>query len=194
MEISSFLLINCEVELSLAWSRGCEISRLLNNVEVPAYPNANLPVWHFAEGRTTVSTFKINSENFYVPVINLLINDDNKFLKYMKQRLKRNSWKKYRSEITKPPKSNNLDYMIDPTFSNINSLFVFSFENGRKNAMRDSSDKYYLLLVEIKDFQGLIKKQFLLNRPVKNKLEAYEKLVEMLWNDLYATGGLLDYL
>ena len=98
----------------------------------------------------------------------------------MKQRLKRNSWKKYRSEITKPPKSNNLDYMIDPTFSNINSLFVFSFENGRKNAMRDSSDKYYLLLVEIKDFQGLIKKQFLLNRPVKNKLEAYEKLVEML--------------
>ena len=34
------------------------------------------------------------------------------------------SWNKYRSEIVTQPKTNNLDYMIDPTLRNINRLFV----------------------------------------------------------------------
>ena len=33
-----------------------------------------------------------------------------------------------------------------------------------------------------------------IDQPVKNKQEAYEKLIEMSRNDDYATGNLLDYL
>ena len=51
-----------------------------------------------------------------------------------------------------------------------------------------------MALVEIKDFNELIDNKSLFNQPVKNKQEADEKLVEMLRNDDFTTGNLLDYL
>ena len=44
-------------------------------------------------------------------------------------------------------KNNNLNYLIDPTFSNVNRLFVLSFENEDD---RTSYYKYYVSNVEIK--------------------------------------------
>ena len=47
-------------------------------------------------------------------------------------------------------------------------------------------------MVEIKDFNVLIYyKPF---KPVKNKQEAYEKLIKMSRNDDYTTGSILDFL
>ena len=67
----------------------------------------------------------------YVPVVTLFIDDNIKFLENIKQGFKRTvSWNKYRSEITTQTKNNNLDYLIDQTFRNINRLFVLSFKNG----------------------------------------------------------------
>ena len=89
----------------------------------------------------------------YVPVITLAINDNIKFLENIKQGFKRKiSWNKYRSKITIQPKNNNLDYMNDPTFRNINRLFVFSFKNGDNDSAKNCFVKYYMLLVEMKDF------------------------------------------
>ena len=54
-----------------------------------------------------------------------LFNDNTKFLENIKQGFKRTvSWNKNRSEITAQTKNNNLDYLIDPTFRNINILSV----------------------------------------------------------------------
>ena len=39
---------------------------------------------------------------------------------------------------------------------NINRLFVLSLKNGNDDRTRDSFDKYYMPLVEIKDFNALI--------------------------------------
>ena len=36
-------------------------------------------------------------------------------------------WNKYRSEMANQVKTNNLNYLIDPTFSKVNTLFVLSF-------------------------------------------------------------------
>ena len=58
------------------------------------------------------------------------------------------SWNKYRSEITTQPTSNNLDYLTDPTFRNINRLFVFSFKSGDNDTTRGFLDKCYMPLVE----------------------------------------------
>ena len=33
------------------------------------------------------------------------------------------------SQISNQNKNNNLSYLLDPTFSNVNRLFVLSFEN-----------------------------------------------------------------
>ena len=97
---------------------------------------------------TTGATFQINNVELYVPVVTLSINDNIKFLENIKQRFKRTiSWNKYRSEITIQSKNSNLDYLIDPTFKNINRLFVLSFKNGNDDSIRYSSDKYYIPLV-----------------------------------------------
>ena len=48
-------------------------------------------------------------------------------------------------------------------------------------------------LVEIKDFNALIDNKPFFDQPVKNKQEAYEKLIEMSKNDDYRTGNLLDF-
>ena len=67
----------------------------------------------------------------YIPIVTLSINNKIKFLKIIKQGFKRTiSWNKYRSEITTQPENNNSDYLIDPTFRNIKSMFVLSFKNG----------------------------------------------------------------
>ena len=48
-------------------------------------------------------------------------------------------------------------------------------------------------LVEIEDFNALIDNKPCVDHPVKNKQEAYEKLIEITKNDDYATGNLLDH-
>ena len=92
---------------------------------------------------TTSATFQINNAKIYVPVVTFSVNDNIKFLENIKQVFKRTiSWNKYRPEITTQTKNNNLDYLIDPTFRNINRLFVPSFKNGNDDPTRDSFDKY----------------------------------------------------
>ena len=96
-------------------------------------------------------------------------NDSIIFLENIKQGFKRAiSWNKYKSEITTQPKKNNLDYMTDPKFRNINRLFVLSFKNGDNDPTRGSFDKYYMPLVEMKDFNALIDKSFF-DQPLKKQ-------------------------
>ena len=108
----------------MSWSRHCVITEISRTYG--AVPNTNT-VRYQVTSQTTSATFRINNPKLYAPVVNLSINDNIKFLENIKQRFKRIiSWNKYRSEITTQPKNNNLDYLIDPTFRNINRLFVLS--------------------------------------------------------------------
>ena len=65
--------------------------------------------------------------------------------------------------------NNNLNYLTDPTFTNVNGLFVLSFENEND---RVYFSKYYSPKVEIKDFNVLIDRKLFFEIPVKNKEEA----------------------
>ena len=87
-------------------------------------------------------------------------------------------------------KTNNLNYLIDSTFTEENRLFVLSFENEND---RTSFSKYYTPKVEIKDFNVLIDGKSFFDVPVKNKEEACKKIVEISKNNDYTTGNLLDY-
>ena len=164
-------LINCE--LDLACSRYCvisEISRTFRTV-----PNT-YPVCYQVTLQTNSATFQINNTKVYVPVVTLSINDNIKVLENIKQGFQTTIfWNKYRSEITTRLKNNNLDYLIDPAFRKINRLFVLSVKNVN---MRDSFHKYYMPLVEIKDFNALIDKKTFFDQPVKNKQEAYENILK----------------
>ena len=140
--------------------------------------------------------FKIASTKLYVKVATSSINDNIKFSENIKQEFKDNSWNKYRSEITTEPKkkNNNLDYLIDPTFRNIDRLFVLSFKNCDDDRTINYFNEYYMLLVQIKIFQALIDNKPFFDQPVKNKQEVYKKPVKRSINNDYTTGNLSDYL
>ena len=87
-------------------------------------------------------------------------------------------------------KNNNLSYLIDPTFTNVNRLFVLSFKNLDD---RESFSKYYVPKVEIKDFNALIDGKSFFEIPVKNKEEVYEEIIEMRKNNDFTKDNLLDY-
>ena len=53
------------------------------------------------------------------------------------------------------PQDNNLNYLIDPAFTNVNRLFVLSFPRNNNTDNRDSFPYYYVSNVEIKNFDIL---------------------------------------
>ena len=80
--------------------------------------------------------------------------------------------------------------MIDRTFTNVNRIFVLSYENEND---RTSFSKYYVPKIEIKDFNVLTDGKPFFEIPVKNKKEAYEAIIEMSKSNDYLAGNLLDY-
>ena len=82
------------------------------------------------------------------------------------------------------PQNNKLNYLIEPTFTNVNRLFVLSGY---------SYSNYYVPKVKIDDFNVLIDGKRFFDLPVKNKGEAYEKIIEMSNNNDYTTGNLIDF-
>ena len=86
--------------------------------------------------------------------------------------------------------NNNLNILIDPTFTNVNRLFVLAYQDA---ADRQSFSTFYLPRVMVKDFNVIIDKLAFFDLPVKNEEEAYEKIIDISKNSEYTTGNLLDY-
>ena len=58
-------------------------------------------------------------------VVSLSNENDKKLLEQLRTEFKRTiKWNKYRSGMTNETKNNNLNYLIDPTFTKLNRLFV----------------------------------------------------------------------
>ena len=127
---------------------------------------------------------------FYVPVVTLSAENDNKLLEQLKTEFERTiKWNKYRSEMSNQAQKNNLNYLTDSTFTNVNTLFVLSFENEDDIT---SFSKYYVPQVEVKDFNVLIDGKPFFQIPSKNKEEAYKQIIEMSKNNDYTTVNLLN--
>ena len=92
--------------------------------------------------------------------------------------------------MTNQAKNNNLNHLIDPTLTKVNSLFVLLFENKED---RISFSKYYVTNGQIKDFNVLIDGKSFFDMPIKNEEETYEQMIEMERSNDYTTGNLLDY-
>ena len=140
-------LINCEVELILTWYKNCVLADMTVNADADT-----------ATVAPSGATFKISDTKLYVPVVTLSNENDTKLLEQLKTGFKRTiKWKKYRSQMTVQLQNNNLNYLIDPTFTNVNRLFVLSFRRiaGENNTIKDRRDSFshcYVPNVWIKDF------------------------------------------
>ena len=172
--------------MTLTWSENCVIT---SKATRDADPDADPAVAGI--NNPTNATFKIKDRKLYVLVVTLSAKDDNKLLEQLKAGFKRTiKSSKYRSEMSNQTKKNSLNYLIDPTFTKVNRLFVLAFENEDD---RTSFSKHYVPKVEIKDVNVLIDGKPFFEIPVKIKEEVYEAIIEMSKNDDYTTGNLLDY-
>ena len=86
--------------------------------------------------------------------------------------------------------NNNLKILIDPTFPNVNRLFVLAYQNADD---RQSFSQFYLPKVMVKDYNVIIDKLAFFDLPIKTEEEAYEKIIDISRNNEYTIGNLLDY-
>ena len=86
--------------------------------------------------------------------------------------------------------NNNLNILIDPTFTNVNTLFVSEYQTAND---RQSYSQFCLPRVMVKDFNVIIDKLAFFNLTIKTEEEAYEKIIDISRNNEYTTGSLLDY-
>ena len=141
------------------------------------------------------TTFEITDTKLYIAVVTLSKENDTKLLEQLKLGFKRTiKWNKHRSQMTIQPKNNNLNYLIDPSFTNVNRLFVLSFSRNNSTDSRYSYPNYYVPKVKINDFNVLIDWKSFFYLPVKNEEEAYKKIIEMNNNSDYTTGNILDFV
>ena len=125
------LLINCEVNLILTWSKDCVITN--------------------SEGE---AKFAITETKLYVPVVTLSTQDNAKLLQQLKSGFKRTiNWNKYQSDPKTYAQNRYLNHLVKPIFQGVNRLFVLSFENENDRTLHSD---YYLLKVEIKDYNVMI--------------------------------------
>ena len=100
--------------------------------------------------------------------------------------------------MTIQPQNNNLNDLIDRTFTNVNRLFVLSFQRiaRENNTTKDYTDSFshcYVRNARIKDFNILIDGESFFDLSVKGEEEGYEKILKMSNNNDYTTGSLLDF-
>ena len=150
-------LINCEIALILSWYKECVlVGRAFRGPPAAAANCINFP---------TDAKIEITDCKLYVPVVTLSAENDNKLLEQLKSGFRITiKWNKYMSQMSNQDK-NNLNYLNDPTFSNVNRLFVLSFENEDD---RTSYYKYYMPSVEIKDYNVLIDGNAFFELAIKN--------------------------
>ena len=104
----------------------------------------------------------------YVLVVTLSTQDNVKLLQQLKSDFKRTiNLNKYESKVSIQAPDPYLDFLIDPSFQEINRFFVLSFENQDDRTVHT---KCYLPTVEIKGYNVMINGQNCFGQSVKNNL------------------------
>ena len=86
--------------------------------------------------------------------------------------------------------NNNLNILIDPTFTNVNRLFVLAYQNADD---RHSFSQFNLPNFMVKDYNVVIDQLAFFDLPIKTEEEAHEKIIDIRRNNEYTTGNLLGY-
>ena len=136
----------------MTWFKNCVL--IDKSTREPNY-GANPVVYEI--GNPEDATFKITDVKLFVPVVSLSKENNIKLLEQLKTGFKRTiKWNKYRSQMSIQPQNNNLNFLIDPTFTNVNRLFFLSFPSNNNTDSRYSFSNYYVPKVKVNDFNVLI--------------------------------------
>ena len=156
-------LISCEASLELKWNKNCVITSLKER-QVDGGP----PV--VRDAAPTGASLAINDCKLYIPVVTLSKGDEIKLLTNLKSGFTREIiWNKYRSQMSLEAINNNLNILIDPTFTNVNRLFVLVYQTADD---RQSFSQFYLPKGMVKDYNVIIDKSTFFDLPIKTEEEA----------------------
>ena len=163
-------LINCEINLILTWSEDCVISS--------------------AVGETRS---KITDTKLYVPVVILSTQDNATLLEQLKPGFKRTiNRNKYQPKVWTERQNQYLDFLIDPRFQGVNTLFVLTFENEEDRKVHTG---YYLPKVELKDYNIMTYGKNFFDQTVKSDNRKSDNIRKNATGqgDDYTAGCLLNY-
>ena len=94
------------------------------------------------------ATLKITDTKLYVSAVTLSKENDIKLLEKLKPGFKKTiKWNKYRSQMTIQNNNNNLNYLTDPTFTNVNRLFVLSFERIEEDNVKKTREILFHIIM-----------------------------------------------
>ena len=120
-------LINCEISLNLIWYNKCALVGR-GYTAAAAAAAAGPPAVAGVESPTN-ETFRVASCKLYVPVVTLSAKNDNKLLEKLKSGFTKTiKWNKYMSKISTQARNDNLNYLIDPTFRNVNMYYLLKMK------------------------------------------------------------------
>ena len=116
-------LINCKIKLNSTWKKECVLSN-----------------------QAGVAVFIINDTKLYVPVVTLSKEDNKDFIEQRNKGVQRSIyWNEYKTkEINENADANVFKYInLDPSFQDVNRLFVMVYNRANCQPTRNGQQKYY---------------------------------------------------
>ena len=129
-------LINCKIKLNLTWKKECVLSTDAGN-----------------------AVFISNDTKMYVPVVTLSKEDNKDFIEQQNKGFQRSSyWNEYKTkEKNENANANVFKYInIDPSFQDVNRLFVTAYNRIDGQPNRDDQRKYYLPRIDLNKYNVII--------------------------------------
>ena len=166
-------LINCKVELSLAWDKNC----ILSSEDVN-------------------SVFTITDTKLYVPIITLKTEDNTKLSKLLSKGFKRPIyWNEYKVISNKNYKANEyLRELLDSGYQGVKTLFVLAYDNAI-GITNDSHRRYFLPRIKIENYSIEIDGRNFYDQPINDSIKQYDEIRKISTgkSDYYTIGCLLDF-
>ena len=161
-------LINCKIKLNLTWKKDCVLS---TDADADADNAANNPV------------FITNETKLYVPVVTLSKEDNKDFIEQQNKSFQRNiCWNEYKTkEQTENADGNVFKYInLDPSFQDVNRLFVMAYNRENGQPTRDGRRKYYLPRIDLKKYNVITDGRNFYDNPIENDIEIYRELKKIM--------------
>ena len=168
-------LINCKIKLNLTWKKECVLSN-----------------------QDGAAVFIINDTKMYVPVVTLSKEDNKDFIEQQNKGFQRSIyWNEYKTkEINENADDNVFKYInLDPSFQDVNRLFVMAYNRANGQPTRNGQQKYYLPRIDLEKYNVFIDGRNFYDNPVESDIEKYRELKKVMIGkgEDYTTGSLLDF-
>ena len=149
------------------------------------------------------SIFQITKGELYIPIVTLNTENNNKLSELLRKGFERTVvWNEHKSKIERVTISQNVNMFrittLDTSFQGVSKLFAAAYKTDdiKRNAnAEESSRRYYLPRVEIKNYNVLIDGRNFYDQNVNSSIVRCIELLKMTTRrpEDYSTGCLLDY-